>query len=148
VVDAEVIKALQIIALQAAEDPSDEQFYRRVCRWYSEKYSTSLHVVEEMDYYYVLQHYFEDNYHQLESSDDKDVRYKYEEIKARLIYPEEFKKHEQADDDWVKQLEAEAMADEEKANKSNTLVSETAKPADELNLPDGFKLPDSGSYSE
>lgn len=149
-VDSEVIKALQLIALQAAEDPTDEQFYRGVCRWYSEKYATPLHQVEDMDYYYVLQHYFEENYNELKSSTDKDANHQYDEIKTRLLYPEELKKKQEDDDDWVKKLEEEAKAQEAKDNpkQSKDLSNQTNTPTEQLNLPNELKLPDSGSYSE
>lgn len=149
-VDFEVIKALQLIALQAAEDPTDQQFYRGVCRWYSEKYATPLHEVEEMDYYYVLQHYFEESYSELRSSPDDKTHQKYEEIKAKILYPEEFQKKQQDDDDWVKKLEEESKVQETKGNIDQSKQSSDQKstPQEELNLPDELKLPDSGSYSE
>lgn len=63
-------EAIQIAALAAVavDDFDEDYFYRRVFRWYSEKFHTPLHEVYELPFEFVLQHYFEVQY---EAMDDQ-----------------------------------------------------------------------------
>jgi hypothetical protein len=62
--------SLRILALNAVHDKSDwEAAYRRICRWYSTTFHTPLHLVPDLDEAYVLQHYYEHAYEQMEDEE-------------------------------------------------------------------------------
>lgn len=54
-------KACRALALHAviSDDPAPDYSLRRVFRWYSEKFHTPLHLVEELPVHDILQHYYE-----------------------------------------------------------------------------------------
>jgi hypothetical protein len=49
----------QLKAAQAVLKDTPDYFYRKVCRWYSEKFHTELTKVYELPYSFLLQHYYE-----------------------------------------------------------------------------------------
>lgn len=54
-----LIQAVQILAMEAVLSDTDEYRMRDICRWYSGEFSTPLHIVEDLPFEYVLQHYYE-----------------------------------------------------------------------------------------
>ena len=56
-VDIYNIKQLEAITSILTKD--EGYFHRKVCRWFSEKYSTPLPEVETMEWSYLLTHYYE-----------------------------------------------------------------------------------------
>jgi len=145
-IDAELIRAIRILAVQSVEDASDEDVYAKVCRFYSKEFNTPLHMVEELDPIYVLTHFFQHRYEQLSNGEDND-KLRYEREKALLLWPEDVEKRQRDDEEWVRQLEQEMLAQQQgNANKTEEVVQ---KAMDDLNLiPDDLKLPDSGSFGE
>jgi hypothetical protein len=145
-IDAKLVRAIRMLALQSVEEPTDEDTWAKVCRFYSITFNTPLYKVEELDPVHVLTHFFQHKYETLANGSENDVRL-YEEEKASLLWPEELSKKLNDDDDWVKKLEAE-MAEgqaEDGPKDSGEVVKEAM---DNLNLiPEDLKLPDSGDYS-
>jgi hypothetical protein len=162
-IDAKLLEAIQILALKSVEIPDHEDVYNKICRWYSKEFSTPLSAVEDLDPVHVLRNFFESRYEAIRDNGEKGDA-EFQKIKQDLLYPEEVQKAKNETDDWVRRLEAEVRAEEDrKKNKANkaleevgqklgkTLADEVAKTVEELNLssiPDEFKLPDSGSMGE
>ena len=65
------LRAIQIIALkEVLSDKQSQDFQlRSIFRWYSKTFHTPLHIVEELPEFDILQAYFEDQYEQLNQSD-------------------------------------------------------------------------------
>jgi len=115
------IDKIQIIALANVDDPDAKAEYRRICRWYSTKFFTPLHVVEyDLPIEYVLTHYYETIFS--EKRDDPESSQDYENIKKAVIYKEtgELDEIEVEDDKWAAEIakELEEMAKKE-AKKPN-----------------------------
>jgi hypothetical protein len=160
-IDAKLIRAIQVLALKAVEEPDDEAIYSRICRWYSREFSTPLPEVENLDPIHVLSHYFQDKYLTMSSGDEKAFA-EYDDIKLSILFPEEYEHKKKSDDDWIRKLEEEVKAGESKQKQDIESIakkmadgmveaaSEIVKmKAEELNLiNDKFKLPDSGSIGE
>jgi hypothetical protein len=115
------IDKIQIIALANVDSPDSRAEYRRICRWYSTKFYTPLHVVEEdLPIQYVLTHYYETVFS--EKRDDPESAVDYENIKKAVIYKEtgEIDANEEADDEWAAQVARElAELAEKEAKKPN-----------------------------
>lgn len=59
----DIYRSAQTKAIYGILNETDESFFRRVCRWYSSNFNTSLHVVMEgnvIAWDDVLRHYYED----------------------------------------------------------------------------------------
>jgi len=146
VIDEQTLRAIRIFALQSAEEPTTEQTYAKICRWFSEKFSTPIMEVEGMDAEYVMRHFFEDRYQTLYEGDDKQHQ-KYQEERVLVLEPEKAEEEQSAKEDWIDDLlqEAEAQNTTDTANKNNILQEDP----DLLNLIDAkYKLPDSGNIGE
>ena len=116
------ITHLQILAIASVEDPSWEDQYRGICRWYSKEYATPLHIVEqELDRMQVLRHYYEDAFKRLSDSQDENQQVKYEEIREKILYgaksEAELAEETAEDDDWADQMIRDIEQDEEKRKK-------------------------------
>jgi len=122
--DLDTIRYIQILSLKAVEQPDYNAFYRRICRWYSMNFSTPLKTVEKYDEFHVLQTYFEHQYQELYSAKGEEAQRLYQDLRTELLKsPEEVQKEQQADEDWIRQLEKEAMehGQASKSSKQNTL---------------------------
>ena len=160
-IDGKLLTAIQILALKSVEEPTDEDIYLRICRWFSQTFSTPLPEVEALDPVYVLTHYFQDKFLTQSQGEEKDFM-KYEDRKMQLLFPEEYEKKKNKDDNWIKELEAEVASQNAKSNKGAEIIKETVKRAaesiisdtvkqamDKLNLNgEEFDIPDSGSIGE
>lgn len=91
----ELHRAIKINALNAIQNPDYDAFLRRIFRWYSKTFHTSLPEVEEIPIVEVLTSYYEEVYEKMEDSDIKQ-----EKIKL-LMSPEE----------WAKKLQQEEVED-------------------------------------
>lgn len=141
--DVELFKTLQILALKSVEAPTFDDFYNRVCRWYSREFHTPLPQVKEMAMEEVLSTYFEDNISSLKNSDDEESKQKYENLRNEILgLADEQKKVEEEDDEWYAQ-ELERIKESEKGS-DKIKRPKDAKEAienpnlfrEELNLPD------------
>lgn len=63
--DFDRIEAIRIRALRAVWRPDHEALMRRIFRWYSEKYHTPLHLVQDLPEEDILQTWFEVQYQEL-----------------------------------------------------------------------------------
>jgi len=110
---------LQKLALLAVLKPDYNSWMRRVCRWYSKSFQTPLEEVENLPTTYVLQHYWEAVYEDLE--DDERLA----KIVELLENPEDRAirlAQEKADEDlFVAALEEELKANPEALKNKKTL---------------------------
>jgi hypothetical protein len=95
-IDIDLLKGLQITAVNAVEINGYEVWYRYLCRWYSREFHTPLHDVLEMPEEYILSTYFEDKTYSLYHSGTEDVEMLWKELKHNLSTTPE---QEQAIDD-------------------------------------------------
>lgn len=128
--DNEDFKAIAALAFQSASDPNWEDFYRKVCRWFSKNFSVPLPQVEEMAEEYVLRHYLEDTYTQLAENDSEDAHKQWAELKGRILKMHAPPDAPEDDEDsyWEKALEEEFKRDN--PHLSEPQAQETAAPAD------------------
>jgi len=102
---SEFVNDLQKIALLAVLQPDDDAFIRRIYRWFSTTFHVPLPDVDDLPLDYVLLHYFEANFEQLD--DDQ----KHNKIISLLETVEEKRQREleeKADDEaFLKMAEAE-----------------------------------------
>lgn len=127
--DARTLRNIQILALDAVENPDFDAFYRRTCRWYSEKFSTPLPQVMDLDPIHVFQTYYEERFGSAYSPGDEKAMEEYQRIKNAVCFPEEVAAVEAEDEEWEKQmlrdLESQNVQAAEKADK---LVSAQPEP--------------------
>lgn len=159
-IDEKVLRAIELLGLQAAENPTDEDVYDNICRWFSTTFSTSLPEVEALDQIYVLKHYFADKYIQLYGSSDTASIAAYDKLRRQILNPGSENEMKESDDEWIKKLENEVAAAKKKPNVDDTIkekiaesMSEVAESAikeamSKLNLLDYKDIPDSGSFGE
>jgi hypothetical protein len=67
------IDALKIRALCGVWKPDYEATIRRIFRWYSERFHTPLHMVQELCFEEVILHYFEGHYESLSPQERHDL---------------------------------------------------------------------------
>ena len=65
-VDAELYEAARILAMEAVRIPDWDAGYRRVCRYFSQNFSTPLAEVFDLPVPFVLQHFYEALYEGME----------------------------------------------------------------------------------
>lgn len=112
--DEQELRSIQVLALRAVEEPSYEDIYERICRWYSRSFSTPLAEVREMAEADVLRVYFEEQYLEAyTSTDEKDAK-RYDDIRDRLLAdPDDVAASEMDDEAWVRQMAEEVKKSEE-----------------------------------
>ena len=71
----DLLQSLQILALDAVVRPDWNAVYRQICREYSRKFHTPLHVVEELPHIDVLTHYYEDLYDGMDERERERLAY-------------------------------------------------------------------------
>jgi len=166
--DEKILRSIQILSIQAAEDPGVDDYYERICRWYSREFSTPLMAVRlELDPLHVLRTFYDDHFLSLKDGDENKNR-EYEKQKFMILFPGEYEKSTKKEDDWIKKLESEVSEDQGKLKKEQKKISKKVNKAldkaakkvaesivtsvfdaqKELNLPDDLKIPDSGSFGE
>jgi hypothetical protein len=92
--------------------PNWDSFWRKVSRYYSEKWNTPLHeVVYEMDPYFVILNYFEDHF------SDLDERQKQEQLRLATETEDERKKREMQEEQEDIEFLKMAAEEEEKKDK-------------------------------
>lgn len=106
---------IRTIALANVVERNFGFYYRKICRWYSQSFSTPLREVEKLDPDYVLLHYFEDYFQNISEEDKLYNLYK--------ILDPNFDENEEAEiEDFVKKVEAQALA--KKEAKQNTQLKQ------------------------
>lgn len=96
--DFDIYKDLQLITLQNHIQPNEETFYRKLCRWFSAEFHTSIFEVEQKPIEYLLIHYFEQKLEKM--SPEEFVKYK-----RFLLYKEEILAEEEEDELFAEQIE-------------------------------------------
>lgn len=119
----EVFEAIQIQALKSVLDPDDDYLMRKVFRWYSEKYHTPLHVVDDLPMDDVLQTYFEYVYentskrqlnqikkHLLETPEEREKR---EKAKEKSASTKKKKEKKTSDDAFLEMLKKKTVGEKD-----------------------------------
>lgn len=103
-----VIDAIQKSALWAVVSPDGDAVLRNLFRWYSKTFHTPLADVEDIPIEFILQHYFETQYEELEEEDRHNLVILLletrEEREARKIL------EDNNEENWIKEAEAEAAS--------------------------------------
>lgn len=118
---------LQILAISAIEDPDWDAVYRHICRQYSKLFFTPLHIVEELEEEYVLKHFFENQFHESYLDTSEEGKQRYQDIRKRILNPEEVETEEKEDDDWINEM-AEKFAKEQQAEDAKKAQKEQQNP--------------------
>lgn len=114
--DPEYFNNLKIRALARVLDPDFPAMLRQIFRTYSEKFHTPLYQVEELPLEHVLQAYFESTFESIKHEKEGDIILRREarnltetdeERNTRILEEEEMAL---ADDEYVRELEAEEKA--------------------------------------
>ena len=138
--DAQTFKSIQILAVNSIENPTYEDQFRFVCRWFSKTYSVPLNKVDEYTEEEILRAWFEEKFKEmLESGDDSQRKY-YEEMRQNIIYEEELKGADKEDEDWVEEMQNQVKNDADNASQNLSL-----KDMEELNL---LEIPEQGDLSD
>jgi primosomal protein N' len=112
------------IALAETLTPSLEYHYRSICRWYSEKYHTPLHIVErDLSPQYVLSHYYES---QISHMEEEDV----ETLIAKALDPDWDEDEEEDIKDFINMIEQEDKARLKRSGNKKQSVSEPSGTSD------------------
>jgi hypothetical protein len=101
--------------------------HRKICRWYSEKFSTKLIDVMNLPWEHVISNYYESMY---ESMSKKDL-----EEAARIAFtPDLVAAEEQENEDFAREIERKIKEKQAKNNKSESLESKDSSQSDEISL--------------
>jgi hypothetical protein len=137
-VDEKTLKSIQILALNAVENPTYEDQFRFICRWFSKTYSIPLNQVDQYSEEEILQIWFEDKLRDLLEDGGDEQRKAYEDARQNILYEEELQQAEDEDEEWVKEMKQQVELD----NQKNQVSQE---PTDELNL---LEIPEQGDLSD
>ena len=101
------VRNIQILAIQAVEEPDWEASYRDICREYARKFNTPLHIVEEeLPVEYVLTHYYESLFGDLrqEAKTNERAAETYYNVRFSILYPGKAEKIADEDENWAKEM--------------------------------------------
>jgi hypothetical protein len=116
------------IALAQVIEPNTEYYYRNICRWYSEKFHTPLHVVEtELQPSYVLRHYYEVGFSQMKDEELDSALFK-------AVNPEHEEDTEEDIQNFIKQVVEEAKSKQKKSDNKKEPQSLESKPSDNSDI--------------
>lgn len=122
----DTLKAIRVIALRHADEKTYDAWYKSICRWYSEKFHTALHLVSDMADEDVLRVYFEDTFWRLKSSGDEKAEEAFERIVQDVLVDGhhesqvEMDEVDEEDDDWYEQ---ELAALDEQIKKQDSKIT-------------------------
>lgn len=130
-------QAMQMEAMFHLLNGTDIYFHRKVCRWYSEKFHTPLHLVMDgvtIAWQDVLLHYYETQF--------EDIGYNNTyELACQDYVPELAEHFEQENEDFAKALEEEQLRTiEAKQKKTAQVVEKTQEKLDSLTPPAPVKF--------
>lgn len=104
---ADLIDSIKRIALLSIVEPDSEANLRRLYRWFSKTFNMAITEVEELPVEYILMHYYESKYEELNDEE------KHDEIIDILETPEEkaarIAEEQAKEDDFLAELEAQAL---------------------------------------
>lgn len=127
--DLDLLKAIRLLAWDSVKNRPSEYLMRHIFRWYSERFHTPLHEVDDLPLEDVLQHYFEVRYEELpdELSDDEEEHLR--ETREERLAREANEAAEKEDDDaFFRQVQAEAAAQRAKAPKLDEKLQPAERP--------------------
>ena len=138
----ELLEYCESIALAGKLSPTEDSVWRSICRSYSRKFSTPLHLVMEMEPEFVITQFYED---QFDDVDEEDQIEKIYDMILTLEDPEYAKQKQEELDSFIEQAELE----EQERIKNNKPIHPALRGESQPNIP---KLqeppkPTSGSVS-
>lgn len=116
-------KKIHDVAVADTVDPDTEYHYRSICRTYSERFNTPLHVVYTLPPHFVLQNYYED----IMSNMDED---QFEQLLFKAAYPELDQDSEEEIQDFIQMIEDEEAGKRPKPKRrpdAKTVLKRSAK---------------------
>ena len=139
--DSELIRAIQLLALEAAESRTYEGFTRNVARWYSKTFSTPLEIVlYDIPFNNVLLAYYEETFANMieAASGDLAKHREWEQFRARLLAdPKDARAQEAAasdsDDEYLAQMLAQEIA-KEASQVAKKIAESVEKPSQKPNI--------------
>ena len=113
-IESEILKAIQLIALNDVDLDTTEQYYKHICRWYSRQFHTPLPQVMEMAAEEVFRTFFEDSLYNLKHGDMEKAAEVWAELKAKsIVTQEEVEEVEEEDDSWANEMIEKIRVEEE-----------------------------------
>ena len=122
-----IYEELRIKALHSVLVGSEDYFYRKICRYFSQNFNVSLPEVEKMPADYVLLHYYESVFESLDENSNI-------ENAIELCAPEMIEQRNKDVDNLVKILEEEQKNKKPKKVKEVEENSEEVEKLPEMNL--------------
>lgn len=107
-----MIDKLELLAIKSVALKDSEYFYRRVCRYYSEKFHTPLLDVYKLPWTFVFTNYLE---HVIEVNNGQEEVYN---LAVDICYPEKRNEEEQEIQDWIKKIEEREERKRKSKNKN------------------------------
>ncbi len=68
-----VLDAIKAQALKSRIAPDSQSIIRKIFRWYSEKFSTPLHIIDTLPLDFILTHYFEAHFEEMDDQELQEV---------------------------------------------------------------------------
>src|SRR5271166_1079257 len=134
--EADILKAIRTLAFTNALKPDYDFLIRRVQRWYSRAFNTSLLEAEAISEERLFQTWFEDHYDTLVGSQEPADQNQINQIRIELIQSIEIgdgktiaEVVEEEDDKWHQQMLKEIAEDEAKAAERRKKKAEKKKKA-------------------
>lgn len=108
--DLDLLKAIRLCAFRAVQKGDSDYILRFIFRWYSREFSTPLREVEEIPLDTILEHFFECRYEAMSDEERDEEASRLIETRAeREAREEKEKQAETADDDFLREVMAEAQ---------------------------------------
>lgn len=123
--DYDFVEAARIKAMLSVMEEGFLYHYRRICRWYSQRFYTSLPVVEELPEEQVLQAFFESQFEDMTKTARRKLALQMTETDEETLARKE-KENYTSDDAFMERLEKETKKENKKALKK---LAEQAKEA-------------------
>jgi len=121
-----MIDRLELLAVKSTSLRDPEYFYRKVCRYYSEKFHTPLIEVYSLPWAFVFTNYIE---HIIETNNtQKEI----EQIAIDICYPEKAEKEEESLQKWIEKVEKEE--EEKRQQKLQEKEKEEVKEEESINM--------------
>jgi hypothetical protein len=129
---SDIYLLLKTQALHDTINKTDAYFYRKIIRWYSNTFHTPLKQVETLDWYEILQHYYEHNYDQLNNNDLVNL--------IKQTVPQLDKQEQDSFEEWIKQVQEQANKEqalkEQKQSLDKASKDQSSKQEPPTNTPD------------
>jgi len=128
--DLDLLKAIRLCAVHSVKKRDADYTLRFVFRWYSEKFHTPLHEVEEIPLEILMEHYFECHYESLSEHElEEEIERLAETHAERLAREKKEAEDAAADEAFLKMHQDKARVDEAKTNLDKKLdLQEQALP--------------------